>query len=215
MTEGRAGTDKEGPAHSRREDWLDLAIRALIDNGIDEVKVQVLARKLHVSRSSFYWFFESLKDLHDQLLDHWLSKNTGPIIERATRPAPDIMSAILNVFECWADESLFDPKLDMAIRLWARRSAAVRDIVQQADNRRLSAIAAMFTRHGYEARDAVVRARVLYFTQIGQYTLEVNEPMAVRHANLVPYLRAFSGQEPEAGHVARFEAFLRKNRLLA
>ena len=131
-------------ARSSRGDWLNLAIRILIDDGISEVKVQSIARQLNVSRSSFYWFFKSLADLHDQLLDVWLAKNTGPIMERAMKPASDIITAILHVFECWVDENLFDPKLDMAVRLWARRDDKVRSVVRQADTQRLKAISAMF-----------------------------------------------------------------------
>lgn len=181
---------------STKEDWLNLAIRTLITDGIDHVKIQVIAKELGVSRSSFYWFFDSLQDLHNQLLEYWLKKNTGPIIERAMRPAPTIIRAIINVFECWTDEALYDPRLDMAIRLWARRSDQVKGVMEFADNQRLEAVAAMYRRHGYDEEDALIRARVLYFTQIGHYTLEVNEDMETRHFHVRAYLRSFSGQEP-------------------
>jgi AcrR family transcriptional regulator len=181
---------------STKEDWLNLAIRTLITDGIDHVKIQVIAKELGVSRSSFYWFFESLQDLHNQLLEHWLKKNTGPIIERAMRPAPSIIRAIINVFECWTDVALYDPRLDMAIRLWARRSDQVKGVMEFADNQRLEAVAAMYRRHGYEEEDALIRARVLYFTQIGHYTLEVDEDLETRHFHVRAYLRSFSGQEP-------------------
>jgi AcrR family transcriptional regulator len=186
----------EEGGRSSKEDWLNHAIRLLVEEGIDQVKVQVIARELHVSRSSFYWFFESLKDLHDQLLDHWLRINTGPIIERAMRPAPTIVRAIINVFECWTDESLYDPQLDMAVRLWARRSDDVKAVVRLADSQRLEAVTAMFRRYGFSAEDALIRARVLYFTQIGHYVLEVDEDLETRHGHVAAYLKSFSGQEP-------------------
>lgn len=181
---------------STKEDWLNLAIKTLVSDGIDHVKIQVIAKELGVSRSSFYWFFDSLQDLHNQLLEHWLRKNTGPIIERAMRPAPSIIRAIINVFECWTDEALYDPRLDMAIRLWARRSGQVKAVMQLADNQRLEAVAAMYRRYGYEEEDALIRARVLYFTQLGHYTLEVDEDLETRHFHVRAYLRSFSGQEP-------------------
>eukprot|EP01035_Chromulina_nebulosa_P057270 gene57270-78476_t len=84
----------------------------------------------------------------------------------------------------------------MAIRLWARRSDAVKSVVQLADSQRLEAVAAMYRRYGYEEEDALIRARVLYFTQIGHYTLEVNEDLETRHFHVTAYLRSFSGQEP-------------------
>lgn len=196
---------------SSKEDWLRHAIHALVNEGIDYVKIQVIAKELGVSRSSFYWFFESLQDLHNQLLEHWLKINTGPIIERAMRPAPTIIRAIINVFECWTDESLYDPRLDMAIRLWARRSDQVKAVVQLADNQRLEAVAAMYRRHGYDEEDALIRARVLYFTQIGHYVLEVNEDLETRHFHVTAYLRSFSGQEPTAEDIEISRRFTFRN----
>nr|WP_246389517.1 TetR/AcrR family transcriptional regulator [Aminobacter niigataensis] len=201
--------DSVGDSSSRtsKNDWLNLAINTLIDDGIDEVKIQVMAKKLDVSRSSFYWFFKSLQDLHDQLLQNWLQNNTTPIIEHAMRPAPTINRAILNVFECWVDERLFDPKLDIAVRLWARREPAVRTVVHEADRRRVDAIKAMYLRYGYDDENAFIRARVLYYMQIGHFTLDLGETLDARVSHVPAYLLAFSGQEPEPEDVRLFDAF--------
>jgi AcrR family transcriptional regulator len=197
-----------------RRQWLDLALGVLIAEGVDGVRILPLARRLKVSRSSFYWYFGSRKDLLDQLLDHWREINTTPILERAGRPAPTIIRAVLNVFECWADERLFNPHLDFAVRSWARRAKPVRRVIDQADEARLAALRAMFRRYGYEAEDAFIRARVLYYTQIGYYTLEVKEPTSVRFSHLAAYLRSFTGKAPKAADIARFRAFLKQARKL-
>lgn len=191
---------------STKEDWLTLAIDTLIRDGIDRVKVQIMAKQLNVSRSSFYWFFKSSQDLHAQILDHWLAKNTGPIIQRALRPSQTITEAILNVFECWMDERLFDPELDVAVRLWARRDGGVHAVVSGADQQRLDALTRMFARHGYQDGEALVRARVLYFTQIGHYTLGITEDTAERLTRTRDYLFAFSGVEPAEHELKRFSA---------
>lgn len=196
----------EAQGKSTREDWLKLALETLIRDGIDRVKVQIMAKQLGVSRSSFYWFFKSPQDLNDQMLEHWLAKNTGPIIQRALRPAQTISEAILNVFECWANEDLFDPRLDIAVRLWARRAPEVLSVVVSADQQRLDALTRMFTRHGYPAEEALVRARVLYFTQVGQYTLDIREDMSVRFSRARDFVRTFSGQNPTDAEVERFKS---------
>jgi AcrR family transcriptional regulator len=159
-------TDQNLQGRSTREDWLKLALQILVRDGIDRVKIQIMAKQLNVSRSSFYWFFKDPQDLYDQMLDHWLTKNTGPIIQRSLRPANSISEAILNIFECWVNEELFDPHLDVAIRLWARRAPEVLKVIASADRQRLAALTGMFSNHGFSDEDAVVRARVLYFTQI-------------------------------------------------
>ena len=205
----QSAAEGAGPGRSTREDWLRLALQTLIRDGIDRVKIQIMARQLNVSRSSFYWYFKSPQDLYGQMLDHWLAKNTGPILQRSLRPADSIAEAILNVFECWVNEDLFDPHLDVAVRLWARRAPEVLKVVESADQQRLDALTAMFTRHGFAAGDALVRARVLYFTQIGHYTLDIREDMVLRVSRTSAYVLAFCGQAPTAAELARFGAAVR------
>ncbi len=200
----------ERVGRTTKEEWLDLSIQALISDGIDRVKVQIIAKTLGVSRSSFYFFFKNTKDLHAQMLDLWLRKNTGPIIERAMRPADTITQAILNVFECWVDASLFDFQLDMAVRFWAKRSSSVNAVVVQADDQRVDALQKMFIRHGYPAKEALVRARVLYFTQIGHYALDVPESMKVRFTHVESYVLAFSGQHLTEDEMEAFRRFARR-----
>lgn len=187
-----------------KQTWLDLAIEALVTEGIDQVKVQVMAKKLGVSRSGFYWSFATIQDLYDQMLEFWLKRNTGSIIERAMRPAPSVTKAVLNVFESWIDSSLFDPSLDIAVRFWARRDEKVRAVVDEADEQRVNAIKRMFERYGYAEEEALTRARVLYFTQIGHYTLAVKDSMEERMTHLKSYLLTFTGTEPDQKEIENF-----------
>lgn len=80
-----------------------------------------------------------------------------------------------------------------------------------ADQQRLDALTTMFARHGYPAPDALVRARVLYFTQIGHYTLGITEDDAVRFSRLRAYCAAFCGQEPTDAEVERFRSVAVRN----
>lgn len=53
--------EEAGGGRSTKEDWLNLAKETLIGEGIDQVKIQVMAKKLRVSRSSFYWFSKAFR----------------------------------------------------------------------------------------------------------------------------------------------------------
>lgn len=197
-----------GNIKATREDWLNIALDTLISDGVEGVRILPLGQRLGVSRSSFYWYFESRQDLLDQLLVHWRNKNTRFIIERAKRPAPSVTQAVLNIFECWVDENLFQPRLDFAIRTWARSSPRVHEIIDAADNERVAAIRDMFARYGYGEIDAFVRARVLYFMQIGYYSLEIVEPTSSRMALVSEYLRSFTGREPLDGEIEAFHRYV-------
>jgi AcrR family transcriptional regulator len=202
-----AGTPETG-ARTSKADWLKCAVALLIADGIEQVKVRTIAQSLGVSRSSFYWFFKSRQDLLDQILDFWLETNTQPLIERAERPADTACRSVLHIFECWVAEELFDPRLDIAVRDWARRSKRVRGVVDRGDEQRVTALSAMFERHGYASEDAFIRARVLYFMQVGYYSLAVEEPIETRLSYLAAYLRCFTGQEPTEREIGDFHAFL-------
>lgn len=190
-----------------REDWLAVALDALVSDGVEQVKVLNLGARLGVSRSSFYWYFKSRQDLLDALLAHWQSTNTAAIVAQAGAPAPTVTAAVLNVFRCVIDRALFDSRLDFAVRDWARRSGKVRRVVDRSDEERLGALAAMFARYGFGAEEAMVRARVLYFMQVGYDLADLAEPTAAR-LRLVPmYLRCFTGQAPGPGEVEAFVAW--------
>lgn len=191
-----------------KDDWLSQALAILISDGVDAVLVLPLARKLKVSRSSFYWYFRNRKDLLDHLLQHWMSTNTAAIIEHAGRPSRTAVQGVLHIFECWVSETTYSPRLDIAVRNWATKSNAVRALVEKADDARLVAIRQMYQRHGFDEEDAFIRARILYYVQVGYYALELKETMEARLSHIEAYLRAFTGEEPARADVDRFRGFV-------
>lgn len=205
-----ASTDGDNSGRTTREEWVELALEILINDGVANVKVMNLAQTLNVSRSSFYWFFKSRRDLLNQLLHHWEHKNTASIVEHAGRPAHSISEAVMNLFECWIGETKFDPRLDFAVREWARRSPEVHRRVDEADTTRTSTIAAMYQRHGFSENEAFIRARVLYFMQVGYYALQVSEPLDVRLSYTEDYIRSFTGEQPTITELNRFRSSVKK-----
>ena len=193
-----------------REDWLRLAVDVLVSDGVGEVKVLSLGQKLGVSRSSFYWFFRDRQDLLDALLDHWGGTNTAAFFRHAGMEAPTITAAVCNVFRLFLDRDLFDPRLDFAVRDWARRDGSVRRALDAADAGRLGALAAMFERHAYGQEEAETRARVLYWMQVGYYALDLREPLEGRLARVPGYLLALTGREPAPGEVEALARFGRE-----
>lgn len=204
MPKSRHPKSDRGPVKATREDWLRAALRVLVTEGVNQVLILPLANKLKVSRSSFYWYFKDREDLLNQLLAHWMSTNTRAIVEHAERDSETVIDGVLNIFECWVDESLYDPRFDFAVRNWARQSARVRRLMEKADDKRLAAIKRMFQRHGSDEEDAFIRARVLYYMQIGYYVLDIKEPMEARLSHLDAYLRTFTGHEATPAQIRRF-----------
>ena len=55
-----------------RDDWVEAAWETLGEAGVDGVRVEGLARKLGVTKGSFYWHFKNRRDLIDALFERWL-----------------------------------------------------------------------------------------------------------------------------------------------
>jgi AcrR family transcriptional regulator len=193
-----------------RDDWLNMATDLLVSQGVAEVKVQSIGNRLGVSRSSFYWYFKSRKDLLDALLKEWQQGNTGALLRHAAMPADTITAAVCHVFRCWIDERLFNHALDFAIREWARRDGAVRRIIDQSDAARVEAFTAMFVTHEFEPGEAEARARILCYMQVGYYALELSESLEERLKRVPDYLLGFTGVAPRKKEVAALQAYARK-----
>lgn len=197
-----------GPQRTQRRDWLRCAREILIEEGSEKIKILTLAKRLDCARSSFYWYFDSREDLLSQLLDDWQHTNTQPIIEHAQVDADSITEAALKLFECWADERLFNSRLDFAVREWSRRDKQVRQLIDQSDQARIEALRQMFLRHGYAQREATIRARTLYHAQIGYYALGNGESLAERTAWVAEYVYCYTGQQASKAELAAFKAYI-------
>lgn len=189
---GRSGTRKgvkRGSAMATkgrlsREDWIALARKALIASGVDDVKVDVLARRLRVTRGSFYWHFKHRQELLDALLEDWKVNNSREIAAIEGRAADG--GELIELFRVWLGEDPSYPSFDFAIRGWARKSKTVAAAVRRIDENWISLFQAYFERSGLKAPESFVRARILYFHQVGYFALSIEESLAER-AELAPY----------------------------
>ena len=115
-----------------------------------------------------------------------------------------IAEAMLNVFDCWLDKSLFDSQFEFAVRSWALQSSEVTTAVQSADQLRLEAMKRMFMKFGFEDISADVRARTMYLTQIGYISMQTSEDIELRLRRMPEYVKVFAGEAPQQKELDRF-----------
>ena len=187
-----------------REAWLSGAYDALLESGVEAVRIMPLAKKLKLSRTSFYWFFKDRQEVLDALVALWRDKNTGNLIEQTKTYAESVVEAILNVFDCWLDRTLFDSPFEYAMRSWALQSVEIASEIVAADDKRITALMQMFVRHGYPEAEADVRARTIYLTQIGYISMNTRESLAVRMHRIPEYVEIFTGRVPSKRELDRF-----------
>lgn len=186
--------------------WLEAAYESLIESGVEAVRILPLAKRLKLSRTSFYWFFKDREELLAALLERWRVKNTDSLVSQSQAYAESVAEATLNVFDCWLNPALFDSQFEFAVRSWALQDARVAAQVEIADKARLAALTGLFLRFGYEALPADVRARSMYLTQIGYISMNSQEDVLLRMQRIPEYVRVFTGQEAQARELQRFYA---------
>jgi AcrR family transcriptional regulator len=184
------------PANSPlgREIWLDTARRALIEEGTAGIEINKLAKRLGSSRGGFYWFFKDRMQLLDELLQLWARTSTILFERVVQRHNEDGLQQYLAMTNLWVDETEYDPRWDSAIRDWARTSPKVRSVVQTVDRRRIAILEQIFERIGYEGKEANIRARVMYYHQVGYYAMGVRESRSARRALLPYYTMVLTGR---------------------
>ncbi len=186
--------------------WLHAAYELLLESGIEAVRIMPLAKRLRLSRTSFYWFFDDRESLLAALLERWRTKNTGNLVRQAESYAETLPEAILNVFDCWFDDRLFDSRLEFAVRSWAQQSRRVAGEVTAADADRLRSLASMFVRFDCNRVEADVRARTVYLTQLGYISQKAPEQLGVRMKRIGKYIEIFAGVPAEPRELNRFFA---------
>ena len=187
----------------QRFDWLQRALEIFVNEGIDAVRITRLADDLEVTRGSFYWHFKNREDLLLGLVSYWKDKNTAAIIESVTGAAT-LADGILKFFETCVDAVLFDPRLDLALREWARRSDKIRKLVDGEDEARIDALRQFYRRFDYPMPQALIRARVLYYSQIGFYALGTRESIQTRLGYTEAYFEAFTGRQLPRSEAEKF-----------
>lgn len=184
--------------------WLEAAGEILLESGVEAVKIAALAKKLKLSRTSFYWFFQDREALLEALVQQWKERNTGSIVRQSQAYADSLAEATLNVFDCWLDTTLFDSRFEFAMRSWALQSKAILDEVQRADTQRLAALCDMFQRYGFDPVAADVHARTIYLVQIGYISMQTQESLEIRMQRIPEYVKTFTGEYPKRNELERF-----------
>jgi AcrR family transcriptional regulator len=194
----------DGGWRGSHEGWLEAAYDSLLESGVDSVKILPLAKRLNLSRTSFYWFFKDREELLSALITRWREKNTGNLVKQSEAYAETLAEAMLNVFDCWLNKDLFDSQFEFAVRSWALQSEGILEEVQRADQTRLEALSRMFMRFGYEEPAADVRARTTYLVQIGYISMQSKEDTFTRMKRIPEYIAIYTGEIPQQKELDRF-----------
>lgn len=153
-----AGTDTATSSRLSRQAWIDAAVARLAEDSVDALRVDDLASDLGVTKGSFYWHFSGREALVEAVLEWWhelMTGETARILERLPdAPRARLVKLIAIALSPRADVP--GGPFELTLRDWARRDAAVMQIVRKVDKAREAIVAELYRGLGFneaEARD--------------------------------------------------------------
>jgi AcrR family transcriptional regulator len=145
------------------DDWIRVAFARLAAEGIDAVRIELLARDLGVSKGSFYWHFHDREELLAKMFDRWEKDELDWIDETVVTPKAAARWARF-VRHC-TDPQL--ARLESAMRTWSRRDDRIASRITVIEKQRIAHIASVLRAIGFTAALAESWAEITLLVYLG------------------------------------------------
>ena len=145
-----------------KQDWTDAGLRALEEDGFTSVKADILARRLKVSRGSFYWHFKDIAAFEAALIERWRELLLEALDASLSDVEPRERLRII-----FTKSMRSTRRVEIAMRGWATVRPDLKAQLDQIDARRISYLQILVTECGISGSEAEMIARVFYWTYLG------------------------------------------------
>ncbi len=167
--------------HSRlsADDWAQAALDLVAEQGVGAVAVEPLARRLGVTKGSFYWHFPSRDALLQAALERWEVVEQQQVFG-SLEEVPDPRTRLRALFQLVAHE--VTPHVIYSELLKALDNPMVRPVIDRVSQRRMEYLIASFRQAGLSSTDSRHRARLAYAAYVGflQLSLQLQQPKQAR-----------------------------------
>ena len=181
------------------DDWAQAALDLVAEQGVAAVAVEPLARRLGVTKGSFYWHFPSRDALLQAALERWEAIEQESVFG-SLEAVPDPRERLRQLFLLVAHE--VKPHVIYSELLKALDHPAVQPVINRVSQRRLDYLVASFRQAGLGRTDAQHRARLAYSAYLGflQLTLQLQHQPRLQHDEFEAYVEhVISTLIPNAG----------------
>ncbi len=170
-----AAAKAERPARLSAIDWAHAALDVIAEEGVAAVAVEPLARRLGVTKGSFYWHFPSREALLAAALDQWEAMEQETVFGKL-EAFPEPRERLRNLFQLVAHE--LKPHRIYSELLKALDHPVVQPVLSRVSQRRMDYLAASFRQVGMPRLEAINRARLTYAAYVGflQLSLQLGQP---------------------------------------
>ena len=135
--------------------WLDMALEVLETDGVAGVRIEILAKRLEISKSGFYWHFKNSDHLLKDMLDYWTHELTEVATENPQLLTLKPKSRLIKTAEMILEHDL--TRYEIPIRQWALQDAVAARAVRKVNRLRLDFIGGAFSELGFTGDDLDMR----------------------------------------------------------
>jgi len=156
-------------------DWAQGALDMLAEAGVAGVAVEPLARRLGVTKGSFYWHFPSRDALLAAALERWEQTELEEVFARL-EGIEDPRQRLRELFRRVALEA--KGHIIYSELLKALDHPVVQPVMERVSKRRLDYLSLSFRQIGMARAEAQQRARLTYAAYVGflQLSLQLKQP---------------------------------------
>lgn len=165
-----APTKQERTGRLSADDWAQAALDMIAEQGVAAVAVEPLARRLGVTKGSFYWHFPSRDALLVAALERW-EKVEQETVFGQLEAVPDPKERLRALFNLVAHK--YQSHIIYSELLKALDHPAVQPVIERISQRRFDYLTASFRQAGLSRIDAQHRARLAYAAYVGYLQLNL------------------------------------------
>lgn len=166
---------QERNARLSADDWAQAALDMIAEQGVAAVAVEPLARRLGVTKGSFYWHFPSRDALLQAALERWENVEQEALfgaLEKVTDPHERLRVLIQMVAAEIPSHVIYSALLQ------ALDHPIVQPVIGRVSERRLEYLTGAFRQAGVEPAQARHRARLAYSAYVGFLQLSSQLPQS-------------------------------------
>ncbi len=185
---GASSPSRSGDRQGRlsADDWAQAALDLIAESGVSSVAVEPLARRLGVTKGSFYWHFPSRDALLQAALERWETVEQEALFG-ALEKMPDPRERLRALFQMVAHE--YQSHVIYSALLKAQDNPSVQPVIERVSKRRLDYLTASFRQAGLPREAAQHRARLTYTAYVGFLQLNLQLQQArMQHEEFEAYV---------------------------
>lgn len=171
-------TDKNTKNRVSKADWLEKALEVLESDGLDEVKIDRLARELKVSRSGFYWHFENRQALIRAMIEYWGAEFTSVVTANRKLLSASPKERLYRTMRMILENNL--TRYEVPMRACAEMDPTTTELVYRIYQERLDFLRSTFSDLGFEGEDLEMRTHLFVCYHTWESSMFMNLSKAKR-----------------------------------